>query len=330
MPKTKAYIDRRRVLNELFRTRYYTLDELIIRVSERIGTSISKKTVQDMIKYMRAEGAPIINEPGRGYVYEPKTFNIEETEIESYSVEKLKLAVNILKQIPGLEMHEDIQDVFEKLEMRIGSSGDINQNYIQFDTRPKYAGAKYLSEILESIKGETAINFDYQPFGQEKPVNVNVHPYLLKEWNNRWFLIALPEHLRKNKDFEFHQYGLERIKNKIKPAKNISFYLHQKFDPLDFYSDVVGITKPKGAIAENVILSFSAHRANYIETNPLHHSQKVIEQKNDCKIFSYQLIINHELNSLILSFGSDVEVLIPLSLRNSISNKLKETVNLYV
>ena len=329
MPKTKAYIDRRRVLNELFRTRYYTLNELIIRVSERIGTSISKKTIQDMIKYMRAEGAPIINEPGRGYVYDPKAFNIEETEIESYSVEKLKLVVNILRQIPGLEMHEDIQDVFEKLEMRIGSSGDINLNYIQFDTRPEYTGAKYLAEILEAIKSETVINFDYKPFGHEKPINVTVHPYLLKEWNNRWFLIGLPEHLRENGEIDFHQYGLERINSRITPLKTPIYYRHLKFDESTFYKNVIGVTVPKGKTPEKVILAFSSVRSNYILTNPLHLSQKLVREGKIQTTFSYELILNPELETTILSFGADVVVIKPESLRIAISDKIKKAMDSY-
>jgi biotin operon repressor len=67
MPKTKAYSDRRRILNELFRTKTYSLSALTSRVGEQLGTSISKKTIQDMIRYMREEGAPIKNIPRLGY-----------------------------------------------------------------------------------------------------------------------------------------------------------------------------------------------------------------------------------------------------------------------
>ncbi len=63
MPVNKNYDLRRKVLNEAFRSRFFALDELILRVSDKLGESVSKKTVQDTIKYMRAEGAPIINEP---------------------------------------------------------------------------------------------------------------------------------------------------------------------------------------------------------------------------------------------------------------------------
>lgn len=68
MPVNKNYDLRRKVLNEALRSRYFTLEELIARVSDKLGEPVSKKTVQDTIKHMRAEGAPIINTAGKGYI----------------------------------------------------------------------------------------------------------------------------------------------------------------------------------------------------------------------------------------------------------------------
>jgi len=327
MPKTKAYSERRKVLNELFRSRYYTLEELIDKVNERIGTNVSKKTIQDMIRYMRAEGAPIINEPNRGYIYEPKTYNIEETKIAAASVERIKLAATMLKQIPGLDIHEELNEVFEKLDMRIYDDENFEETFIQFDTRPGYVGAVYLADILEAIKGKTVISFDYQPFKYDTPMQMIIHPYLLKEYNNRWFLIGLPEHLRQKKQYEFYQYGLERIKSKIKPVSKIEHYIHHSFDPLTFCRDIIGVSTPRNAKNENVILRFSPDRAKYISTNPWHHSQTKIEGEENA--FQFNLISNVELESIILSYGSDVEVLKPSSLRKKIKSLLIEAAKKY-
>lgn len=327
MPKTKVYSDRRREMNKLFRTRCYTLEELRTRVSASIGTSISKKTIQDMIKYMREEGAPIKNIPGHGYIYDPIGFNIEEIKVAPASVEKIKLAAAILEQIPGLDLHEELNEVFEKLEMRIANQEETKQPYIQFDTRPEYKGAKYLSEILEAIKGQIVIGFDYQPFKHDKPKQIVVHPYLLKEYNNRWFLIGLPELLRKQKQYVFHQYGLERIKSKIRVEKT-EYYLHNTFDAAILYKDVIGVSSPQGRKAEKVVLRFAPDRAKYVNTNPWHHSQIPVAGTENS--FTFKLIPNMELESLILSFGGDVEVVEPKSLRKSISEKIKLSNSIYL
>lgn len=324
MPTNKSYSDRKKILNELFRTKAYSLPEIMARINERLDITISKKTIQNDIQALRKEalgkGAEIPCIDGR-YRYEPQNFNIFEVKVDPASVAKIKLAAALLKQIPGLDIHEELNEIFEKLEMRGINTEEDEQQFIQFDTRPEYTGAKYLAEILDAIKGETVISFDYQPFNHDVPIRIVVHPYLLKEWNNRWFLIGLPQHFHDNGEYEFHQYGLERIKSKVKVEK-IEFYRHHKFDASTFYKNVIGITIPKDAKVEKVVLQFTNARAKYIETNPLHHSQKLIAESETHLAFQYQLILNKELESLILSYGADVIIIEPQALKEQINKTL--------
>ena len=319
MPKNKSYDDRKKILNEMFRSKKnFTLDELIERVSDKLGISISPKTIQNDIRAIKQEALEKDAElkcVNSRYTYEPKNFNLFEVKVDSASIDKIKLAASILKQIPGLDVHEELKEVFEKLEMRVSEVED-EPDIIQFDTRPDYQGAKYLAELLESIKGETVISFDYQPFIHTQSMNIIIHPYLLKEYNNRWFLIGLPEHKRQKKEYEFYVFGLERIKSKIKPESKIEFYRHYAFDASTYYKNIIGVTIPKGAIVENIILRFKIPRAYYVETNPPHSSQKLIKETKTHKLFSYDLIPNRELESVVLSFGSDVNVMSPASFKN--------------
>ena len=328
MPKNKSFEDRKKILNQMFRTRAYTLDELIKRVEENLGVSISKKTIQNDIRFIRTEAenqGALLKCLDSRYSYDPKNFNLFEVKVDPASIEKIKLATSILKQIPGLDLHEDLKEVFDKLEMRVGSHEEQEQPFIQFDTRPDYQGSKYLAEILAAIEGRTVISFDYQPFTYDKPVHLIVHPYLLKEYNNRWFLIGMPENLRQQKLYLFHQYGLERIKSKIVPEIKIEYYMHHKFDAITLYKNIVGISLPQDGKKEIVVLRFSPTRAKYVETNPLHHSQTLVKGTT----YSYELIPNKELQSLILSYGVDVEVMKPKGLRGDIAMLLSEAAKRY-
>lgn len=331
MPKNKSFDDRKKILNEIFRSpRTYTLEELIVRVTDKLGQSISKKTIQNDIRAIKQEadekGATLICINSR-YTYEPKNFNLYEVKVDPASIERIKLAASILKQIPGLDIHEELQEVFSKLEMR---ADDIDEKpeIIQFDTRPDYQGAKYLAELLEAIKGQTVITYEYQPFIHSQPMTMVLHPYLLKEYNNRWFLIGLPEHLRQKKDFEFYVYGLERIKGKIKPEHKIEYYRDPNFDGTTYYKNVIGVTIPKEAKAETVVLRFSEARAKYVITNPLHASQ--LTEKDKEHTFKYKLILNKELEALILSYGPDVEVLKPKILKAKIKSLITAANKTYI
>lgn len=331
MPKNKSFDDRKKILNEAFRSvRNYTLEELMTRVTNSLELSISKKTIQNDIRAIKEEaiqkGAELVCVNSR-YTYQPKNFNLYEIKVDPASIEKIKLAASILKQIPGLDIHEELQEVFTKLEMR-AENIEEEQEIIQFDTRPDYQGAKYLAEILESIQGETVITFNYQPFIHSQPMTMVLHPYLLKEYNNRWFLIGLPEHLRLLQQYEFHVYGLERIKGKIKPEPKIEYYRDLHFDNTTFYKNVIGVTITKEAKVETVVLRFSDTRAKYVITNPLHASQQA--EKDKQHTFNYKLILNKELEALILSYGPDVEVLKPKALKAKIKSLITAANNIYI
>lgn len=332
MPKTKVYDDRKKVLNEMFRTKKFTMEELIDRVSDRIGDSISKKTIQNDIRAMREEAeskdGSIVCENGK-YFYEPKNFNIYDVKVSDDIIDRIKLASSILKQIPGLDIHEDLKELFDKLDMKVKEEFAEETEVIQFDTRPSYTGIKYLTDILEAIKGKRVISFDYQGFSDDKSQRIMMHPYLLKEYNNRWSLIGMTEESRTANKITISRYGLERIMNRIKPEANIKYHYDDSFNPDTYLKNIFGVSLPDNPTIEVIHLKFSAARSKYVETNPFHFSQELLKESKTHKIFTYQLIPNKELDSLILSFGSDVEVLKPISLRLKIMAIIEKNKNLY-
>ena len=330
MPKTKSYIDRVRVINSCLHNskRFYTLEELTLRINNALDKRVSERTVEKDIMDMRSEGAPIKNEAGTGYIYAPNGYNHFEIKVLPAHLEKIKLAALLVKQIPGLDLHEELEDIFEDLQLKI--EDEDKRQIIQFDTRPQYEGAKHMVDILEAIRGKSVISFDYQPFKYDSPKKVTVHPYLLKEYNNRWFLVGLNASSGRMESNSINQYALERIKSKIKYEKQ-KYFCPNNFNLDEYFAHVIGVSMPQGSIVDKVVLKFSLNRSKYIETNPLHQSQKLLKEKNSksYKVFCYELVLNQELESVILSFGADVEVLQPKVLRKSIFEKIQRLTALY-
>lgn len=89
----------------------------------------------------------------------------------------------------------------------------------------------------------------------------------------------------------------------------------------------MGVSFPANKTIENVVLKFSAHRFPYVKAKPIHGSQKVLSETD--RLIGLKLMPNRELESIILSFGDDVEVLEPLSLRKGISNKINNLCKKY-
>jgi predicted DNA-binding transcriptional regulator YafY len=244
---------------------------------------------------------------------------VEGTTLDPDEIANIKVAAALVKSIPGFELHKDLKDIISKLEMRAGIEEDEEQ-IIQFDTRLGYSGNKYLTRIFEAITCKQVIQFGYKDFHQQDESIITFHPYMLKEFNNRWSVIGITEESRKSGTYQISRYGLERIIGRIKPVPAIDYYKHYSFEPAVYLKDIIGVSVTTGDAIKNIVLRFSEKRAPYVETNPLHSSQNLVS--GTTTTYSFNIIPNKELEALILFFGPDVEVVEPQPLRERIKELL--------
>lgn len=89
----------------------------------------------------------------------------------------------------------------------------------------------------------------------------------------------------------------------------------------EWFDDVIGVTMPVSNV-EEILIKVSNTRYGYIKTKPLHPSQTELkEMKTDEYVFiMLKVKVNKELITTIISFGADVEVLKPLSLRKTVKD----------
>lgn len=133
-------------------------------------------------------------------------------------------------------------------------------------------------------------------------------------------------------DHEAHcirTYAFDRIRQ-AEVYLLADFVENPGFQPQQFFEAVIGVSVPTGRQPELVLLKASPERARYIETKPLHPSQRVDERAADGSVvFAYHLVHNVELENQLLSFGETVEVLFPLSLRKAITLRVQALCRLY-
>ena len=136
----------------------------------------------------------------------------------------------------------------------------------------------------------------------------------MKQFNDRWYLIAQAVGYD-----TFGHYALDRIEE----FEEISLpYKESDVDFEEYFDDVIGVTVPD-VESEDIVIKVTGKRYNYIRTKPLHLSQRIIEEAEDYAIISINVKVNKELESLILSYGDDIEVLAPDSFRTRIADKIK-------
>lgn len=192
--------------------------------------------------------------------------------------------------------------------------------FIDFQRLDLQRNTRLIKPLLTSIEKCNKVTFDYQPFYRDHPSTRTLEPYLIKEYDQRWYLYGWSDDGQ-----EFKSYALDRI---ISLSPTDDRFRPQEIDRQNVFENIVGVTLT-GESTQKVILRFTKFQAHYIKTLPLHHSQKEIEANENNVTFSYSLATNHELEQKILMYGAEVEVLEPRSLRLTIQSSLKEALKQY-
>ncbi len=333
MPTNKNAQLRYKVLDQCFSDfkHKYTIDELVDKVNENLsdltGKEISLRQIRDDIKYMRdrvSYNAPIKAYPfGSGrqcyYRYEDPDFSIFDNELTVDELKELRSVIEMLGKYRGTPANAWLEEVISNLEYRFKIKPDT-ENLIAFEQNEQLSGLEYLSEIIMTINHQP-LNIKYCSF-KGKEQDIVLHPYYVKQYNNRWFLFGYNEKYQ-----SLSIYALDRIQG-IKKA-NIAFKKNESINFRTYFNDIIGVTllneKQK---TETIILRFEANRFPYVLSKPLHPSQKVVDKEKN--IISIEVKPNKELNQLIFSFIPDIEVISPVWLREEIKGKIEENLKKYL
>lgn len=334
MPVNKNALLRYRILDRCFSDRhhYYDIEELVGKVNEAFidmyGKTVSLRQIRADISYMKdrvSYDAPIEAIPYDGkkcyYRYSDPDFSIFNSDLSNEEVEKLRTTIEMLGRFRGGPSNAWLEEVISNLEYRFGVKTN-KENVVAFEQNELLKGLEFLGELIDSALNHQPLNILYRTFSGAERSSI-IHPYHVKQFNNRWFLIGLLQGEHGN---ILTNKALDRI---VKFSRaNVDFIPNKDIDFNEFFKDVVGVTIPEDhPEVENVVLKFDAVRFPYVINKPIHHSQIVLDEKEH----TIQLAVrpNKELEARIFSYGNQVEVLEPSWLREQIFEKFKQIVEIY-
>ena len=327
MPHIKNALIRYRIIDKCIRNKYNPFPskrDLREACEESLfgsidGDHICDSTIEkDMFAMKMEHDAPIkYSKRDKGYYYTNPDFTINDIPLTDDDLGALSFAAQTLMQFKDVAMFKQFGSAIDKIADRIElSKEDDDDKFIQFETAASEGGSEFLSPLLEAIKRKLWVNFDYASFvsGELKPRKVL--PLLLKQYRNRWYLISLDAD--KN---DYITYALDRM-------EEVNVSKEEASRPLDFNSDnyfkhAIGITSGNTE-PEMIHLKTSVVAAKYLDSLPLHPSQKVIELKEDYFVFSLEVNVSEELIREILSYGGDISVIKPKSLKKEVQKRAKK------
>ncbi len=307
-----------------------TFEDLMDYVTEQLGKSVSKRTLQLDLQELRYNQALNFNAPiaydriARTYSYTDPDFSITNLPVTAEELHGLDFAISILDQFKHMPAIKE----FEEAIIKIASTVKINKeargeaDYIQLDKPYRIKGLEFVEPILKAIAERRVLKFTYQKHGSNHISQNLLEPYLIRESKNFWYVIGR----RINKEEKnILTFALDRVHDMQ--------ITHDTFDETtidkkNFFSNVVGVTLGDGK-PENIVLSFSPQQGNYVKTVPIHHSQKILKDSTKELQISLELVINHELKMQLLSYGASAKVLKPKWLADEMVQNAKEVLRLY-
>lgn len=336
MATNKHAIIRYRELDRCFRDtrRKYFIQDLIDACSKALDEaygvgSVSEKQIYDDIKHMKSEaGWSIELDPTckdgkkKYYRYVNPEYSISNQGLNQEEIRQVRQTIMMLGRFKGMPAFGWIEELMANLEGRFNLNGET-ASIIQFEQNERLTGLNYLSFVIEAAVQKQVLDVTYKT--KWNNVQWIIHPYLVKQFNNRWYVLGLNEERGDETCI-----ALDRVVE-ISRNDTIVFKENSIIDVDHYFDDVIGITIPKEngkrKETEEIVLRFSEQRFPMVLSKPLHKSQRIVS--GEPHTINLQVIPNKELEQLIFSFGTDVEVISPKHLRDSFGEKIAEIMKKY-
>jgi predicted DNA-binding transcriptional regulator YafY len=255
------------------------------------------------------------------YRYIDPDYSIKKQELSEIEVQQLKSALLVLSRFKGMPQFDWVHEMIPKIEQSF-KLGERKTEVIGFDQNIDLKGLHYLGEIFNAILYKRVFKIKYKSFTSNKFNDQIIHPYFLKQYNNRWFLFG-----QNPKINGLTNLALDRIEEIKEVSKQYLENTEYIFD--EYFEDIIGVTKPPGATPEVVKLWFSPQQAPYIITKPLHGTQKKKSLDKTGLVVTIEVIPNVELEQLILRHGENCMVMEPKSLFKKIQSRVKSALENY-
>lgn len=331
MPVNKNALMRYRLIDAALRNRYKPFPNKydLIKACENLGR-ISRRTIEkdlyDMMfdEELRYEAPIKYSRKEKGYFYDDPNYSINNFPLKEQDLNTLEFACSLLKQFGNLDPAMQLLESVEKMETYMKTVGQSKnwQNLIQAEKSLSEAGMDFLGPLLEAIRSTTRCLLVYQRFQSDIAKSYFFHPYVLKQYRHRWYVIGYREDRN-----EVGIFSLDRIREL--ELLNESFELSKNFSAEDYFKYSFGITVQPQEKPHKIRLKFNKTEAPFIKSQPLHQSQEIVEENENFMILEIYCWIGFELTNAILGYGSRVEVISPPELRNQIRSEYQNALALF-
>ena len=304
------------ILDYCFRTKAFSFEYLLeytnLKISDYYpGEGISVRTLREDIKLFKDPngfGAPL-SDMTRTYRYTDPNFSIASKPLLDYEQYLIEASQQLLERFENHPKYNKLAEALIKFQDNEESTSDTS-NVLFYDHNDEYKGIKFLKPLYLSIKKKQVLQINFKGFKDDSPIVFEFHPHVLKQYNRRWFVFGL------NSTQQTKEWSIpldDRLVN-FKTLESTE-YVESDMDWDVFFRTMTGVTRPSNSKIEKVVLHFHNGRENYFKTKPFQADfEEFFEEDKHDQVW-FETIINKELVQQLLSYGKDVEIIAPKSLK---------------
>ena len=280
---------------------------------------VSKRTILRDIDFMRDQlGLPIEYDPAsRGFFYTRVVVQFPTVKISEGELVALSVARKALTQYRGTPYEKPLRDAFEKLtaglrdQIQFSWNGDLDAS-ISFRASGQSVGDLGTFETTsQAVLQSEELEFSYLKLGGEQAEGRRVQGLHLACIDHQWYLFARDLH-RQGSIRTFALTRMTQVENTgCRFEKPVGFSLDQHL------AGSFGVFSSQAA--ESIRLRFDSFSARLIQEREWHPSQRLVTTEDGSLDLDMRIGISPEVERWILGWGEHVEVLHPLSLRETIA-----------
>ncbi len=316
MNLSKSAFRRYKVIDSLLRNsmkRYPKMEDIIEACHAKLEFYPSEETIQKDIANMRLPypdgfDAPIrYNRAKLGYEYTDPNYSLSGVSLRQDEIEAIVEAVDVIRSIGGSRISDKFNHAVEKIfsaTLERTNADEESVPVLQTMVPPVSRGFEHFDLFYRACREHIPTSFIHFSYKKRKYKHVILHPFLIKEFENRWYIIGFSE-----QHDSIRTFGMDRVSEPILLKRKYN-YTNPKVIKT-YLNDVYGVLPIPGAKKEQIKIHVSQLWTHYFQAYPLHESQKIEKESEGTSFITFEIIASVELARYFLSQGRHVKIVEP-------------------
>jgi predicted DNA-binding transcriptional regulator YafY len=271
-----------------------------------------EKDIRNMKQSEVFEAPIVFCRKNLGYYYTNPNYSINSIPLTDSDISSIKEALDLIKNLGGNRVNERFSDAIQKILATYKEEfpdSDIKRKIILTDYVEGAKGYENFDTLFKACKNQYPVLFSHYSYNNREFKSIIVHPILLKEFQNRWYLVGYSEAHKSIRTF-----GLDRI---YEPLHLKRKYIASDEKEVDSYcNDIYGVYPIENQPKQQITFLTSIKITNYFEAYPIHDSQKAEKNESGSSFFTIDVVPSMELIRLFRSYGKNIKVINPEWLRD--------------